>query len=82
MRLAGEWAAPPDGGRAGTAARRAPNAVLRGAAPGDAPVKIAKVDARLNRRDGGVQIDGLTLAGEGVRGTVSGTLGTKATTAA
>ncbi|WP_122982784.1 DUF3971 domain-containing protein [Methylobacterium indicum] len=78
VRLAGEWAAPADGGPGWTAALSGTDAVLRGAAPGDAPVKIAKVDARLTGRDGGVQIDGLTLAGEGVRGTVSGTLGTKA----
>ncbi len=78
VRLAGTWAAPPDGGPGWTAALSGTDAVLRGAAPGDAPVRIAKVDARLTGRDGGVQIDGLTLTGESVRGTVSGTLGTKA----
>ncbi len=79
VRLAGEWVAGPDGaGAAWTAVLSGTDATLRGAAPGDAPVKVAKVDARLVGRDDGVQIDALTLSGDAVHGTVSGTLGTRA----
>ncbi|WP_082173095.1 DUF3971 domain-containing protein [Methylobacterium platani] len=79
VRLAGEWVAGPDGPGAGwTATLAGKDAVLRGAAPGDAPVRIATIDARLSGRDDGVQIDRLALAGDAVRGTISGTLGTRA----
>jgi hypothetical protein len=79
VRLAGEWVAGPDGAGPGwTAVLSGNDATLRGAAPGDAPVKVAKIDARLSGRDDGVQIDGLTLSGDAVHGTVTGTLGTRA----
>ncbi|TNC13695.1 hypothetical protein FF100_13095 [Methylobacterium terricola] len=79
VRLAGEWVAAPDGTGAGwTATLSGADAVLRGATLADAPVKVAKVEARLSGRDGGMRIDALTLTGDTVRGTISGTLGTKA----
>ncbi|TXN60843.1 DUF3971 domain-containing protein, partial [Methylobacterium sp. WL18] len=53
-------------------------AVLRGATPQDAPVKIDAIDAQLTGRDGGIAIDALNVAAPGVQGVISGTIGTAA----
>ncbi|GJD49823.1 hypothetical protein OPKNFCMD_2557 [Methylobacterium crusticola] len=79
VRLSGEWVAGPAGAEtAWTARLEGRDAVLRGAAPGDLPVTIARVEARLSGRDDGVQIDRLALTGDTVSGSIAGTLGTRA----
>jgi hypothetical protein len=79
VRLTGSWQASPAGAdTAWTATLSGRDATLRGAAPKDLPVKIDALAAQLSGRAGGVSIDALTLAGAGVKGRLSGTLGTSA----
>ena len=79
VRLTGSWQASPEGAEtAWTATLSGRDGVLRGAAPKDAPVKIDALDAKLSGRAGGVSIDAMSVAGAGVKGRLSGTLGTSA----
>ncbi|WP_298964485.1 DUF3971 domain-containing protein [uncultured Methylobacterium sp.] len=77
-RLQGEWVAGPAGSDpTWTATLSGRDAILRGATSADRPVRIAALAARLTGRDGGVQIDELTLKGDTLSGRISGTVGTR-----
>ena len=77
VHLTGTWAASPQGAdTAWTATVASRDAVLRGAAAKDAPVKIATLDAHLTGRAGGIAIDDLRMTGAGVNGRITGTIGT------
>ncbi|MCE4224712.1 DUF3971 domain-containing protein [Methylobacterium sp. C25] len=52
------------------------NAVLRGAAATDAPVKVAEITGHLTGREGGISIDDFSMRGEKLNGTITGTIGT------
>ncbi|CAM3072707.1 MULTISPECIES: YhdP family protein [Methylobacterium] len=79
VHLTGAWTeSPPDAATAWTATLASRDAVLRGATPQDAPVKIDAIDAQLTGRDGGIAIDALNVAAPGVQGVISGTIGTAA----
>lgn len=79
VHLTGAWTeSPPDAATAWTATLASRDAVLRGATPQDAPVKIDAIDAQLTGRDGGIAIDALNVAAPGVHGVISGTIGTAA----
>lgn len=77
VHLTGTWAESRTGADTDwTATLSSRNATLRGAAPKDKPVTIAAMDGHLTGRSGGVAIDAFTMAGEGVKGTITGTVGT------
>ena len=79
VHLTGAWTeSPPDAATAWTATLASRDAVLRGATPRDAPVKIDAIDAQLTGRDGGIAIDALNVAAPGVQGVITGTIGTTA----
>lgn len=79
VHLTGAWTeSPPDAATAWTATLASRDAVLRGATPQDAPVKIDAIDAQLTGRDGGIAIDALNVAAPGVQGVITGTIGTTA----
>lgn len=79
VHLAGTWTGSPAGASTSwTATLASRDATLRGATPQDAPVKIDALDAQLSGRDGGISIDALTLSGPGVKGAITGTIGTSA----
>lgn len=79
VRLSGAWAASPAGTETdwslGLSGR---DAVLRGAAPGDKPVAVEKLDAKLVGRAGGIIIDDFTMESGGGRGRITGSVGTAA----
>ncbi|CAO4169863.1 DUF3971 domain-containing protein [Methylorubrum populi] len=52
--------------------------LLRGAARTDPSFRIGEVTGRFSGRNGGVNIDAITLKGKGVNGRLSGTVGTTA----
>ncbi len=77
VHLTGAWTESPAGAdTAWTATLSGRDAILRGASAGDQPVKIATIDARLTGRAGGIAIDDLSIAGEGLGGRITGTIGT------
>jgi hypothetical protein len=77
VRLSGAWTESPAGAASDwTATLASRDAVLRGASPGDKPLKIATIDAHLTGRAGGIAIDDLSVSGEGVQGRITGTVGT------
>ncbi|MDP4024231.1 hypothetical protein Q8W71_16500 [Methylobacterium sp. NEAU 140] len=79
VRLTGSWAqSPPGSGSDWTATLTGRDAVLRGAAPADAPVKLDTVDAHLTGRGGGIAIDDFAVTGPGVKGHITGTVDTTA----
>jgi hypothetical protein len=79
VHLTGAWTGSPAGAATTwTASLASRDAILRGATPQDAPVKIDALDAQLAGRDGGISIDALTLSAPGVQGTITGTIGTAA----
>lgn len=80
VHLAGIWTASPEGGpTAWTLALAGKDAILRGAAKGDQPVKLEALSAHLTGRDGGISIDDFTVAGSGgATGRITGTIDTGA----
>ncbi|KQP52600.1 hypothetical protein ASG59_02690 [Methylobacterium sp. Leaf466] len=79
VRLAGAWTAGPAGAETDwSLALSGRDAVLRGATPKDQPVAVAKLDARLVGRAGGITIDDLTMEAGGGRGRITGSIGTAA----
>ncbi|KAB1076265.1 YhdP family protein [Methylobacterium planeticum] len=77
VRLSGAWTESPAGAdSAWTATLSGRDAVLRGAATSDKPVKIGTIDAHLTGRAGGIAIDDFSVSGEGVQGRITGTVGT------
>jgi hypothetical protein len=79
VHLTGAWReSGPGAGTVWTATLASRDAVLRGATPQDAPVRIDALDAQLSGRDGGIAIDALNLSAPGVQGTITGTIGTDA----
>ena len=79
VHLTGAWTgSPADAATTWTATLASRDAILRGATPQDAPVKINALDAQLSGRDGGIAIDALNLSAPGVTGTITGTIGTTA----
>ncbi|MCC0808251.1 DUF3971 domain-containing protein [Methylobacterium sp. W2] len=80
VRLAGVWTASPAGGpTAWTLALAGKDAILRGAARTDKPVKLDALSAHVTGRDGGLSIDEFTVAGAGgATGRVTGTVDTGA----
>ncbi|GJE16723.1 DUF3971 domain-containing protein [Methylobacterium marchantiae] len=80
VRLAGVWTASPAGGpTAWTLALAGKDAILRGAAKSDKPVKLDALSAHVTGRDGGMSIDEFTVAGAGgATGRVTGTVDTTA----
>lgn len=79
FRLSGAWAASPAGDEtAWSLSLSGRDAVLRGAAAKDKPVKVEKLDAKLVGRAGGISIEDFTMEAGGGRGRITGTLGTKA----
>ncbi|GJD94680.1 DUF3971 domain-containing protein [Methylobacterium iners] len=77
VQLTGAWTASPAGAdTAWTFALASRDAVLRGAAAQDKPVKLAAMSARLSGRGGGIAIDEFTAAGEGWNGRITGTIAT------
>ncbi|KQP05409.1 DUF3971 domain-containing protein [Methylobacterium sp. Leaf93] len=80
VHLAGVWTASPVGGpTAWTLALAGKDAILRGAARTDKPVKLDALSAHVTGRDGGMSIDEFTVAGAGgATGRVTGTIDTSA----
>nr|WP_276592342.1 MULTISPECIES: DUF3971 domain-containing protein [unclassified Methylobacterium] len=79
VHLTGAWkGSPADAATDWTATLAGRDAILRGATPQDAPVKIDALDVKLSGRDGGIAIDGLNLSAPGMSGTITGTIGTTA----
>ena len=77
--LTGTWVQSPAGAdTAWTAAFSSRDATLRGAAPQDAPVALATIDGRLSGRGGGLAIEDFSATGPGIRGRMTGTIGTEA----
>ncbi|WP_375407840.1 DUF3971 domain-containing protein, partial [uncultured Methylobacterium sp.] len=79
VRLSGAWAASPAGTETEwSLALSGRDAVLRGAAPGDKPVPVDKLDAMLVGRAGGIIIDEFTMESGSGRGRITGSIGTAA----
>ncbi|MGU3540334.1 YhdP family protein [Methylobacterium sp. A54F] len=79
VHLTGAWTESPAGAdSAWTASFSGRDATLRGANAADKPVRIASLDGHLTGRAGGIAIDDFRVAGEGVGGRITGTLGTTA----
>lgn len=79
LHLTGNWAqSPPGADTAWTAALSGRNGTLRGATSKDAPVRIDSLDTHLTGRAGGIVIDDFALSGPGVKGHITGTVGTEA----
>ena len=79
VRLSGAWAAGPEGTEtAWSLALSGRDAVLRGAAPGDKPVPVEKLAAKLVGRAGGIIIDDFTMESGSGSGRITGTIGTAA----
>ena len=77
VHLTGAWQeSPPGSDSAWTASLSGQDAVLRGAAPADRPVKVSSLEARLTGRAGGIAIDDFTMQGEGLGGRITGTIAT------
>ncbi|WP_375465087.1 DUF3971 domain-containing protein [uncultured Methylobacterium sp.] len=77
VHLTGTWVeGKPGADGAWTATLASRNAKLRGAGARDKPVTIAAMDGHLTGRAGGVEIDAFSMTGEGVRGNITGTIGT------
>lgn len=75
--LAGNWAqSPPGADSAWTATLAGRDGTLRGATAKDVPVRIDSLDTHLTGRAGGIVIDDFALSGPGVRGHITGTVGT------
>lgn len=79
VRLSGTWTAGAAGAESDwSLALSGRDAVLRGAATGDKPVNVEKLDARLIGRAGGIAIDDFTMEAGGGRGRITGSIGTAA----
>lgn len=79
VHLTGTWVQSPAGSdSAWTASLAGRDAVLRGAAPKDAPVKLTTLDAHLTGRGGGIAIDDLSVTAPGIKGRLNGTIDTGA----
>ncbi len=79
LHLTGTWAQSPAGAdTAWTASLSGRDGILRGATAKDAPVKLASLETRLTGRNGGIAIDDFALSGPGVKGHITGTVGTEA----
>lgn len=79
LRLAGRWAQSPAGSdTTWTASLSGRDGILRGATSKDVPVKIDSLDTRLSGRAGGIAIEDFALSGPGVKGHITGTIGTEA----
>ncbi|KQQ07150.1 YhdP family protein [Methylorubrum extorquens] len=69
---------PPDAVDAWTLDFAGKDALLRGAARSDPSFRIGEISGRITGRAGGVNIESIALAGDGLRGRLSGTVGTRA----
>ncbi len=79
LHLAGSWAQSPAGAdSAWTASLSGRNGILRGATAKDVPVRLDTIDTHLTGRNGGIVIDDFALTGPGVKGHITGTIGTEA----
>ena len=79
LHLTGNWAqSPPGADSAWTASLSGRDGTLRGATSKDVPVRIDSLDTRLTGRNGGIVIDDFALSGPGVKGHITGTVGTEA----
>jgi hypothetical protein len=79
MHLTGTWAQSPAGAdSAWTASLSGRNGILRGATAKDVPVRLDTLDTHLTGRAGGIVIDDFALGGPGVKGHITGTVGTEA----
>ncbi|GLS45705.1 AsmA-like C-terminal region-containing protein [Methylobacterium brachythecii] len=77
VQLQGAFAQSPNGAPTDwTLSFGGSNAVLRGATPADAPVKVAEIKGHLTGREGGISIDEFSMRGEKLNGTITGTIGT------
>ncbi len=54
------------------------DALLRGAARSDPSFRVGEITGRITGRAGGVNIESIAIAGEGLQGRLSGTIGTRA----
>ncbi|MCJ2011614.1 hypothetical protein MKK53_03610 [Methylobacterium sp. J-076] len=79
LNLTGTWAqSPPGADSAWTATLSGRDGILRGATAKDVPVRIDSLDTHLTGRSGGIVIDDFALSGPGVKGHITGTVGTEA----
>ncbi|GJD34333.1 hypothetical protein [Methylobacterium aerolatum] len=79
LHLTGSWAQSPAGSdTAWTASLSGRNGLLRGATPKDVPVRLDTLDTHLTGRNGGIVLDDFALSGPGVKGHITGTIGTEA----
>jgi len=79
LHLTGTWAqSAPGADSAWTATLSGRDGVLRGATPKDVPVRLDSLDTHLTGRGGGIVIDDFAVSGPGVKGHITGTVGTEA----